>query len=234
MVITGSGSKRGAAHFEMIMSFILFAGFVTFLFLFLSPYETKSIQKNLLDDVYNAFTEQASTNLTTLFLKTDFDRSGCFYVEIPSEILKYGMSESIVYSATTGEKRKSTTSGNQISIEGTDKFFNIFISPIFSSDSLNGCGKENQFTLGSVVNQQVLAYPKMMELANEYETDYPTLKEKLTTPPNYDFAIISSDIGLSMQGEIPKDVEVLSRSYVGNILYDNATMINVEFIVKTW
>lgn len=227
------GLKRGAAHFEMIISFVLFIGFVTFLFLFLSPYSTKSVPENLINDVYNSFTEQTLTNLTTLFLKTDFNRPRCFNVELPEEIFKYGLTKSVVYAAT-GEKRDSMISGNKISIDGRDKFFNIFVSPIFSENSLNGCIDADPFTIGSVKDQEILAYPKIIDIADEYGTDYSGLKSKLAVPPNYDFAITSKEIGLSMQRDIPKGVDVLSKSYVEKVLQDNATIINLEFVVKVW
>lgn len=224
---------RGAAHFEMVISFVVFVGFVFFLFYLIPPYSSSSIPETLTESIYISFLETASTNLTKLFLKTDYDSSGCFSVEISEDILNYELTESIVYNPSL-EKRKSSVSGNEISIEGNDQFFDVLISPIFSSDSLSGCEDREDFTLGSIVEEQILAYPKIINLSDRYETDYEALKGELAVLPNYDFAISSSGLGLAMSKEIPVEVEVLSKNYVEDVLYENGTIINVEFVVKVW
>jgi len=80
--------KGGASHFEMIISFVFFVGFVFFLFLFLKPYDTTILSGAVVTSLYDTFEEEVHTNLTNFFLKADYTgKEDCFYVNYLGEYL---------------------------------------------------------------------------------------------------------------------------------------------------
>ena len=68
-------NKRGAAHFEMIISFVFFIGFVFFLFIALKPYDTTTLSGAVVSGLYFSFEEATHTNLSDTFfsLLSKFD-----------------------------------------------------------------------------------------------------------------------------------------------------------------
>lgn len=127
-------SKGGAAHFEMIISFIFFISFVFFLFLVLKPYDTTKLSNTVIDGMYNTLKENSQTNLTNIFLKADYSgNKDCFYIDLPDSILEYDLTKSIVTEISGQEIDSEILSGTKIEIKNQSslKFFKIAISPIF-------------------------------------------------------------------------------------------------------
>ena len=72
--------KKGASHFEMMISFVFFIGFVFFLFVFLKPHDTSMLSGAVITGLYDSFGDMAYTNLSNIFLRANYTGTDdCFY-----------------------------------------------------------------------------------------------------------------------------------------------------------
>ncbi|MBT3398206.1 hypothetical protein HN630_01790 [archaeon] len=228
-------NKKGAAHFEMIVSFVLFVGFIFFLLIFIRPYGTTTLSGSVVLTLFDSFEERAHTNLTRIFLKANnVGGGGCFYVNLPSEMFGYELTKSLVRGVDDNE-RNSKMVGEELSIDATDEFYKVAISPDFDNDVLPTCTELMGFTLGSVVEQRAISYRRLEEMNALYDSNYEKLKEDLNFPEAFDFSIVSLDLpDIVMQGVVPDTGEIVAQDYVEEVLFENGTMINARFTLKVW
>ncbi|MBU2576677.1 MAG: hypothetical protein KKF50_03065 [Nanoarchaeota archaeon] len=229
--------KGGAAHFEMIISFIFFIGFVFFLFLFLKPYDTTVLSGSVVSALYDTFEEEVHTNLTSLFLKanaTDVVES-CFYVQLVDDIFIYTLTESRVTNLA-GDVRDSNLEAGQLNME-TDGtvHYKVAISPEFEAGDLSGCTLLPNYYLGSNSGRRVISNKALEEMKSRYEIDYENLKVDLKVPEAFEFFIISEDIGLEMKHFVPSSVtNVNTYDYVLEVVNSTGGIVNARFTLGVW
>ena len=233
--------KRGAAHIEMITAFVLFFGFVFFLLLILKPYETTSISETVVSGVHDSFEKQTRTNLTQVFLMADAgDFSGdCFYVIFPQEIFNQDLSLSRSYVTDLGGmKFDSRLFSGQLNIKdsGNARYYRVYLSPDFPDDSsVSGCVLPEDYTLGGIVEQQIISYNKLIEMSGKYYEDYDLLKRELRVPEVYDFLIVVGGIGeADMEIFVPPEGDVIANEYIAEVLYPNGTIVTTDVSIKVW
>ena len=62
--------KRGAAHVEIVLAFVLFVGFVIFLLIFIRPLSGgDNLSEAVVLGLVDSFLEEGSVNLTKVFVK---------------------------------------------------------------------------------------------------------------------------------------------------------------------
>lgn len=227
MVIRGFLNKRGSAHLEIIMSFVIFVSFTLFLILSLEPTKQNLLEDSILFSVKNAFFDNVTTNVTSVLVDTrkengnECPQSGAC---IPEEL---GESKKIIYNKV-GE---------------SECLYYLFVSEEFSEDlTIRKCVQnENQesdkkYFLGYIEKQQVLSNRTLHEIKEEYNRDYNASKARLKVPEVVDFAIKISDdsYNYDLSRTIPDDAEVVSAVYRKKVLYENGSVINQDFIIKVW
>ena len=235
--------KVGSGHFEMIISFVFFVGFVFFLFLVLRDGGNASISGAVISGLYGSFEEEVYTNLSEVFLKADYAGEGdCFYVELPGRIFAYplGSGDSYVANLAGVDVDSEIVGGvahDDLSIVKGDTFFRVAVSPEFSDDSVSGCDVLENYSLGSLDERRVASYSAWAKMASDYYIDYNGLKSKLRDPDILDFAIVPETltaVRMEPQGGIPGSVEIIAKDYVVEVLYANGTVINERFGLKVW
>jgi len=231
--------KKAAAHFEMIIGFVFFVGFVFFLFLFLSPWDSSSLQVSALSGLYNSFEEMACTNLSSVFVEANYTgNASCFYIDLPEELFRYGVQdESSFVTRLGGVSIDSGLAGGYLNLNKSDSFFRVAISPEFSDENITCLDNLSDFELGGVVELRVFSYSALVGMNNSYYSDYVGLKRSLRVPDVFDFAIVPEgmpEIVMSPVDGVPYELEIMAKDYVVKVLKSDGSVSNERFSLRVW
>ncbi len=230
-------NKRGFAHFEMVISFVFFMGFMAFLFTVLSFNNTTSIPSTISKGLHDNFVKMTSTNLSTIFLKANYTgQDDCFYINLPTNLFSNEILDGTSHITNLdGANISSGIVGNQLSIEKNGVFFNVKFSPEFHDEGLTECAKLNDFVLGQPVDMKVMSYSALEKMQNEYFNNYKKLQAELGVPPTFDFAIDDNALSIKMEPkQIPNSVDIIAKDYMIEVLKSDGTLTNERFILKIW
>ncbi|MFH1451840.1 MAG: hypothetical protein ABIF88_01560 [archaeon] len=240
-----SFSKKGAAHFEMVVAFLFFIGFVFFLFVIIEPYDSTVLADSVVSGVSSSFQEKVSVNLIEFFVEADSGSIECFSINLPNRLFGPGLSEGAVVKSLGGD---DFSSGVRV-IEGEDadsvltinstgkKYYYVSVSPEFVGELHTTCSflDKTMYQIGNVFEREVVSYKKLTEMNNEYSSNYELLKYEMGVPDIFDFAITSEDLPIiNMENNIPESLEVMTRESLMEVLYENGTTTNVRLVVKVW
>jgi hypothetical protein len=232
--------KGGASHFEMIISFIFFMGFIFFLFLFLKPYDDTVLSGSVVAALYDTFEENAHTNLTNIFLRAEtpvLNPSGCLYIQLPGEIFAYALTESRVTNLADIHRTSDLEmpAGN-LNIAGTDDYYKVAISPEFNDGPLGGCDLvTTPYILGSKLERRVISYSALKTMQEKYNINYDILKQDLRIPATFDFFIVSEEFPeINMEKFISNSVDVIALDYVLDVLKEDGQLNSSRFTLGVW
>jgi len=232
--------KIGAGHFEMIMGFVFFIGFVSFMFLFLSPWDDSALPNSAINKLYDGFFESVSVPLSSVFVSTEYvGNSNCFYIDLPSEIFRYAITdESSLVTRLGGVGIESDLdSSGRLNLRKDDNFFRVAISPEFTDEGLGSCDRLDDFELGGVVELEVVSYSGLVAMRERYFSDYAGLKRDLRLADIFDFAIVPEgldELVMEPDNGIPGAVEVLARDHVVKVLKSDGSVSNERISIRIW
>ncbi len=236
-------NKKGAAHFEMIFSFVFFVGFVFFLFIVLKPQDTSTLSGSVIAALYDSFEEDVHTNLSSMFLKANYTgTSECFNVTLPGYIFDYAIKADNSYVTNLDEVDVDSdmeVSGGDgvLKLDKGNVFFRVLVSPEFNDGNIGDCDNLINYNIGSVVERKVVSYKALVNMTVRYRDNYEALRSDLKVPPIFDFAIIAenmSDIRMEPQFGVPDSVEVQAQDYVVEVLRETGEVTNERFTLKIW
>jgi hypothetical protein len=207
--------KSGASHIEMILAFILFSGFVFFLFYFFQPFQTQTLQDAVLVSLKDSFFNNVSVNLTTVLVNFSDKHGAINPCRLPDSNIS-GTGRMGVLNISTSRP----------------EFYYLYYSDSldFPRPGLLNCSLDYQ--IGNINNLIVLSDYSLKNIEQRYNTDYVGLKSDLGLPNNADFSISTKEY--SMERQTPEKVKVIAGVYRRLILYGNGTLINRDFIIKVW
>ena len=224
-----SRPKRSAAHVEMILSFVLFIFIVGFLLFYIRPYEKPVLANTLLSGLEDSFNEQASVDLTTLFLKVESD--GC-YVDLTGLGLDVGSNESGLLKSSGGNVVAGELIGNRLEGIGSGAFY-LFVSSEFEERSVD-CANDTEasYTAGSLIKKRIISNKFLILIKQRYDSEYASLKMDFGIPSNIDFSIVAGDVVMEMN--VPEGLEVDAKSSYEDVLYSDGSIETQKFIFKVW
>ena len=238
--------KRGAAHFEMIFSFVFFVGFVFFLVITLKPYDDTTLSTAVSQDIYNSLFEETSINLTSIFLNTSFSRnspSTCFSVILPNRLFKNKFNSSKVRSVSGAVSPMESSSltvdltETTLRVNASAGAYNVLLSSTFGDDSsLSECTQliDGEYFTGNLIENKVISYDLLADLNDSYYSDYDSLKSEFNVPDILDFGIVFDDVlEFNMERFIPDEGNVVAKDYLVEVLKVNE-VINTRVAVKVW
>lgn len=199
--------KRGSAHLEMIMAFVIFVSFTLFLLYTLQPPRKQVIDDSALLSLKDRFFENITINLTIVLVNHSLESGPCK----PQDI-----------------------SGNSISfpVNGSDgKFSYVYISNEIQGN-LDNC-TANKHSIGYTDFKQVVSNNSISLLQNLYNNDYDGLKEYFDLPRGVDFAVESNNYDLAPNAGTPT-IGVVSYNYQKQLIFANGSLILEDFIIRTW
>ncbi|MBR9702318.1 hypothetical protein GOV13_05355 [Candidatus Pacearchaeota archaeon] len=186
-------NKRGS-HVGVILSLLIFLGFILFLYVALEPViTTDEGEQVLLDTLKITLMEKVSENLTavTIFINESYTSGeGC--IEIAHLAETAGLNS--IVKDQDGTIINSNSTQNDLRIEWEDKrFFKVY----YSNESFNSYPagevtcvspeEDTEYSIGLVREDKQIFETKIIELKNTYESDYSTLRRELNVPGDNDF-----------------------------------------------
>ena len=232
-------NKRGVTqHIEMILATVLFVAFFFFIFLFVKPYDTDVLSESLVDGLKYNLDNSVGTEVVHWFVYvTESIEKESFLVNLPSHIKDEVLSVDAVgckaFDLTEKSYNCELQNSNQIYIHSEEiGSYNVLLSSQIDEYVEIGASGNPSVSTGGDFTQEVYSYNLLVNLKETYEKSYDSLKEEWGFPKSYDFTLTSGIINLTR--EIPRDVEVLGKEFVEEVLYPNGTIINERFLVKIW
>jgi len=228
-------------HFEMIISFVFFAGFVSFLFFTIEPYDSSTLPYSALNALETSFNEYLEEDLISFSIYIANPGNGCYDVVIENEDLKKVPPDD-AGSAVIGGGNEL---GSMVSIGPTEttlsfnedsgvNLYKAFISKGLPNDNVVSCTTLSD-NLASFEEKKIIPKSNLENMKDEYVNSYAELKEKLKIPGIFDFEIISVDLGgLDMKRDVPVSLEVIASESTYEVLLENGTIINSRFTLRIW
>jgi len=226
-----SDKQAVSRHLEMIISFALFALFVTFLLLYIKPYETNTLSDTIIKSLEESFDEKYSSEISIVFLKIESPGS-CSLLDLNN--FPVLLSRNILVLDANNNKLDSQKSGDQLIINEHPQAVYLLISEDLPEDG-SQCLQETEktYTIGSVENKKAITHSSIIKYVDEYDADYESLKKQLGIPETIDFVITSGNLA-SPSFNIPKNTEVIARTYSKDFLSDDGNIIKKDFLFRVW
>lgn len=225
--------KKGQSHIEIVLSFVIFIGFVIFIFAIFNPLKETKGKELYLDMVERGVKEQTSIAIDYQSIGLNQTVSGCFCFD---QTFIH-----VIVKNETDDILNATGDGTKVCINGGGTFFYIyscdeFIENSFSQACLN-LDKSN-YTLGLYRSYNVISDKKLEEFSNNLTNNYNAMKEELSIPASEDFSISVRDtLGNSIYPSTKnatKGIGVLARDVNVPVEYENGTFKFLIINVQEW
>lgn len=240
--------KRSQSHVEMILSFMIFIGFITAMFIFFNPLQQTKVRTTFLDVTENRLIENLSIEYQTipLFLddhvvrdicinidKIDTDKSNILVKDIEGNELASSMGTSKIYIDTMGndfhriyfsdhfigEKAPPTTG----SCEGSDEK-DLTIKDDYTLGILN---TKNAVFMGNI-KDFIKAYTK--------ENNYEKVKEELDITNDFEIRVYNKTDELMFEASIykPVTIDVVARNIPVLAIDRNGNPVDLTINIRAW
>ena len=202
-------NNRAQGHIEIILSFLIFVGFLLFMFIFLNPFakvETKNIINNIKDSIIN----EISDDVGKLSVIVDGD-TDCYDPAILSD---YGT--------------------NYLEVK-EDRKYTIYFNDIFSG-SVSSCVGETAYTLGTYSTENMIIYEKIQELRTNYMDNYEDLKTSLGIVDEFTFELkrIDGGVEIGVNKEVPFGIEVEAADIPLRVINSNGEISEFVLNIRVW
>ncbi|MCX6748199.1 MAG: hypothetical protein NT076_01195 [Candidatus Pacearchaeota archaeon] len=221
-------NKKAASHIEVILSFVIFLGFLIFLLAMFNPFSS-STRGNNLDYVERAIRNSTETELEFVTISFDDATEDCIYLNYSLKSKIYAKNESF------SEIRAKNENG-MLYLEGGGRFFYLYSSPEFEEldVSIDECNKEIEgYRIGLYRNYSVISFDKLNLLTNEYKLNYPELKSKLRIKGEFAFGVRDTS-GNEILLANNQGKNVYARDVPIQLVYKDGTLKYAIMNIQTW
>lgn len=206
-------SKRSQGHIEVMLSFVIFVGFLLFVFMFLNPFaKTKSNQviKNIQESVINEISDEIG-KLSIIVNKT----TDC-----------YDNSKVLIYGDKFIEKSE------------VPRKYTIYYNNIFGTGGIPSCSAElgRNYSIGTYSKEKIVIYEKVQELKSNYTENYEDLKTSLGILNEFIFELkkIDGGVEIGVNKNIPAGIEVESVNIPIRVINSKANISEYILNIRTW
>ncbi len=196
-------NKKGS-HVGVVISFVIFVGFIIFLYVILRPVVVTQFEKqSALEYTELSLIEYFKGNLTivTLIINDNYDLGGkpCLKFNQVGAINNLNLESQNMFALNeSGEPVKlqwvAQLTQEHLLLEnnGENRFFKIFASPGINNvqGGLTGCTNVNdgsEYVVGVSQNTEFILEGWIIDIIERYNTDYYSLKAEIGLPDNYEF-----------------------------------------------
>jgi len=222
-------SKLGASrHLEMMLAFLMFFVFVTFLLVYIEPFKKSEevISNSIFKTILDGFNEKFGKEVRRIFIKVseDIAPEECAQVDVSDYLLE----EVFVKPIGGAVVNNYGISGSYLLINVTKGGgFYAYFSEGFNAEGNFKCEGSVSGHIGSVKSFDVLF------LDNDID-NYGALKEKWGVPSSVDFRIDKGK-DFSFGKDVPKNTDIFARSYYFDVWDENEERIKTEeFLIRVW
>ena len=236
--------KKGAAHIEMIMTFVLFISLLIFVFAFINPAKRIEPSKALLEIVSYEIGKNSSINITTISIKLNYTpAASCFKINLLElGIDGIAVNNKITIRNSSDDSVKSSKTNSDLDIETSGDFYKIFASEDFNAVpySLSVCEaiKKDNITIGQITTRKAMSYERMLRFSSGYSENYKTLKQSINFPAGNDFGFVlrdsSKNVLLQALEDKPESAIVISKEEPIDVVYENSTSIVAVLNIQAW
>jgi len=229
-------NKRAISHIEIVLSFVIFAGFLVFLLAIFNPFQVVDNNTNSIDKLERVITNYLSTDLSLVSFNTSkHDDKTCFEVEE-----NYDFSNVIVKNQAK-DVIKATKHENKIDVEYSGTFYTIYSNPDFSENSLltNDCKTidltKGEGIFGILRTVKASSYTNLTKFNQTYYNNYGSLKSSLQISKDFSFSVRDSSSNTLMKGERKTmSNRIASRDIPIELVYSNGDIKLAILNIKTW
>ena len=207
-------NKLGQAHIEIMLSFVIFIGFLLFVLIFLNPFaKTESV--DLISSIEKSILNNVSADIGKMSV---IGANGTNDYTIPSPYNNINFVEKI---ETTSPTQKCTLYfSNEIFAVGTQ-------TCTFST-----------YQLGVYSTEKIIVYGRIGTLKTNYDTDYNGLKSSLGVINDFSFNVESLDgveiPGLNTARNIPSGIEVQARNIPIRTINNQGNVQELMLNIRVW
>lgn len=180
-------SKKGA-HIGIVLSIVMFIGFLVFLYVIISPaIKPQKDKQALLDSLEIRLFEQVSAEFTTVSISTSAETYDC--LEINKANLDIGDNLNAFAKDYSGNAIYFNDGTDYTRIDLKD-FSKIYYSEEAFASSVEGSceSSTSSYMVKSIKTNEKIFETKIIALISLYETDYEDVKELLKVPEGNDFS----------------------------------------------
>ncbi|MEK6885652.1 MAG: hypothetical protein AABX17_01645 [Nanoarchaeota archaeon] len=238
-------SKRSQGHIEMILSFVIFVGFVFTLFIFFTPVRQETVSYASLENTQINLFAYAVVDYTFVSIILNITdggnnyQGGCISIE---DILSANGNP--VVKDLSGNILNSYRSGSRIYIQAySDRYYKIYFSNLFnpSLTILNGCeplNKNVDYAEAVISSEKEVFYDKINSTEKEYIANYSKLKSDLGLINDFEFVVYNSTYGILMNNTLSvhklKTFPVLSRDIPIRALTNKGEYKDLILTIRVW
>ena len=234
-------NKKGAGHFEVIISFIFFIGFTFFIFFILNPFGESGLPQVLVEDLEASLVREASIDYAEFSLRVS-DGLGCLQVD--NNLFEGSLSNVAITKLSPEQKVNSKIvaffpgqSGQAtLFVDQVPGNYKVQFSDEFIATPEPSCGGVSvNYASGNVINKKVISNSTLYDLQDQYYSDYEGLKDSMLIPSVYDFAITSTELeNFAMEREIPVGLDVIAQDVVLEVLTSEGDINLIRFTLRVW
>jgi len=237
--------KKAQGHIEVIISFVIFLGFLVFLIIIFKPFKTP-INPGIFDSVLLNLDKKVGVSIKSISINLKNNPVNCITFNNPNLVSSdtgAGCTpQTIIIKDQDGNILQSNLIDNTFYINtNTKTFFTIYCGSSLEATqtSLNGCTEltSPDYILGIVVEENLWSMEKLSSFSSQYQSDYTSLKNEIVTKSN-DFGLVvsdlNSDIIFSMKTKIPRSIEVSSKTISKEIIDKTASTKIIKADILIW
>ncbi|VVB78082.1 Uncharacterised protein [uncultured archaeon] len=212
-------NKKAQGHVEMIISFLIFIGAVSFIFVFLNPISQPKEKTLVMNNLEKKIMSNITSELGELFIVTDAN-DGC-----------YGFDPLSYLNKNYFELHKPNTR------EYTIYFSEIFKSK-YTTKYIPGTGCDpTKYTVGSYSEEEIISYDKVIELKTQY-SGYNTLKKSFGISDDFSFSfryLNGTQISeMSVSKGIPSGIVRKSEDIPIRVMNSSANIQELILNIMVW
>jgi len=217
-------------HVEMILSFVMFAGFLVFIFFILNPFfesttkiDIKNVRTGIIDNI------TSSLGRLSVIVNSSND---CYDVDL----IRDSFGENFIEIADSVNDPEDPI---RYTLYFGDFFDSSIVGFVSCSSELN-----RNYTLGNYFKEEVVDYNKAQILKENYESDYLSLRNSLGVGDfSFNFTDLDkkqiyhfddSEKSLSAKRRVPENVDIFSDEILVRVIDKNGKIYEMILNLKTW
>jgi len=252
--------ERGISHIEVLLSFLIFVGFVIFALYFFSPTQTSRLINSSLSYAMRDVSERVSIGLFTYPVKIAPRRGNInvIEIEIKEDIPKdmeirvenYNgedniLAERVEVNENDNNEKIHFELDNKLYKKNKDEGFAFlkFSEDFVPSDedklklwrkTKNPMKEANSYEVGAAEKKEVVSEKRVRELKKSYDNDYNKLKEdfKLPKTVNFEFALFGDKIEIEAKKDSPASGNIAVSSRRVEVLQIDGTVVFADLKVR--